>query len=294
MCRVLFLTLVSISAATLVTAQGISDVSRLKTLTVNGYRMAYFDVGTGPTVVLVHGALSDYRYWTPQMNSLSRQFRIIALSLRHYYPERWDGKGTEFSVKQHTADVVAFVSQLNTGLVHLVGHSRGGRVAFGVALARPDLIRKLVLMEPNLYSLAPPASPPGMDPRAARIKRTAARFEQGDIDGGLEVYLDDIEGAGFWRRITEDERQRFRDNAWTAVGEMTPPPAVACSDVAGLRVPVLLVGGQNSPRGLGRNMDETQKCLPSAQRVTIGDAGHAMSLVNPTAFDAALVKFLLE
>src|SRR5713101_8760100 len=63
----------------------------IKTLPANGYPMSYLERGDGPTVVLVHGALSDYRYWTPQISSLSSHFRLIAVSLRHYYPERWNG-----------------------------------------------------------------------------------------------------------------------------------------------------------------------------------------------------------
>jgi hypothetical protein len=37
--------------------------------------MAYYDRGLGPTVVLVHGSLSDYRYWMPQISSLSPHYR---------------------------------------------------------------------------------------------------------------------------------------------------------------------------------------------------------------------------
>jgi esterase len=72
----------------------------MKTLSANGYPMAFQERGVGPTVVLVHGTLQDYRYWDAQVSSLSPQFRVIAVSLRHYYPERWNGKGDDFSVKQ--------------------------------------------------------------------------------------------------------------------------------------------------------------------------------------------------
>src|SRR5262245_55376612 len=73
----------------------------IKTLAVNGYPMAYMERGAGPTVLLVHGALSDYRSWETQMSSLSSRLRVIAVSLRHYYPERWDGKSNDFSERQH-------------------------------------------------------------------------------------------------------------------------------------------------------------------------------------------------
>src|SRR5262245_55270778 len=95
----------------------------VKTLSVNGYPMAYVEQGSGPTVLLVHGAVSDFRTFAPQMSSLASKFRVIAVSLRHYYPERWNGQGDDFSERQHADDLVAFVERHGTGPVYLVAHS---------------------------------------------------------------------------------------------------------------------------------------------------------------------------
>ena len=100
----------------------------VKTLAVNGYEMAYVERGSGPPLVLVHGAGLDFRYWAGQMEPFSVKYRTIAVSLRHYYPEPWRGDG-EFSLNEHVADLIAFIKQLGAGSVHLVGHSRGATVA---------------------------------------------------------------------------------------------------------------------------------------------------------------------
>src|SRR2546428_5641394 len=63
----------------------------VKTLSANGYPVAYIERGSGPTVVLVHGALNDYRTWMSQMDPLSSRFRVVSISLRHHYPEPWKG-----------------------------------------------------------------------------------------------------------------------------------------------------------------------------------------------------------
>src|SRR5262249_45940079 len=119
----------------------------IKTIDVNGYPMAFLESGTGESVVLVHGAGGDYRSWARQVASPPRGFRLIAVSLRHYYPERWDGKGVTFSVRQHAEDLALFIEALGVGPVYLVAHSRRGSVAVRTTQARPALVKKLVLME---------------------------------------------------------------------------------------------------------------------------------------------------
>ena len=225
------------------------------------------------------------------MESPPRGFRLIAVSLRHYYPERWDGKGDTFSVKQHAEDLATFIQALGIGPVFLVGHSRGGPVVVRTVQARPALIKKLVLMEgafgPLLEKPASGDDGPGLSPIA---KATRARFDQGDIEGGLELWWDrDTPGA--WARLPEEQRQITRDNACTLIAGGSDNP-VTCADLAGLRMSVLLMQGEKTSRRLASIVDATNKCLPSAERATIPNAGHGMHLMNPAEFEKALVQFL--
>jgi pimeloyl-ACP methyl ester carboxylesterase len=82
----------------------------VKKTRVNGYDMAYVEAGQGEPVVLVHGSLCDYRYWTLQMPAFSAAFRTISVSLRHYYPERWEGRATIFT----SASTCRMSSRLST------------------------------------------------------------------------------------------------------------------------------------------------------------------------------------
>src|SRR6478672_10422242 len=114
---------------------------------VNGYHLAYIELGRGVPLVCVHGTLGDFRVWSPVMGPLSQRHRVISLSLRHFFPEHWDGVGTDYKIAQHVADVVGFIAAMGEGPVDLMGHSRGGHIAFRVAQQQPELLRRLVLAE---------------------------------------------------------------------------------------------------------------------------------------------------
>src|SRR6266576_5737763 len=147
----------------------------MQTLRVNGYDMAYLDIGQGPSLLCVHGSLCDFRIWSAVLGPLTRKHRVIAVSFRHFFPEHWDGVGDTYSIAQHTADVIAFIEKLDTGPVDLMGHSRGGHISFRVAQQRPDLLRRLILAEPGgeLDASLDPAATGGPS-RLAAIAAAAA------------------------------------------------------------------------------------------------------------------------
>ena len=198
----------------------------MQTLNVNGYDMAYLDVGQSagnrPPLVCVHGSLCDFRIWSSVLGPLTRKHRVIAPSLRHFFPDHWDGVGDTYSIAQHVDDVIGFIEKLDTGPVDLMGHSRGGHICFRVAQRRPDLLRKLILAEPGgeLDATLDPAYKPGPSPLAGTIAASAEVIAKGDIDGGLQIFMDALEGPGAWKRLPATPKQLLRDNATTLIGQM--------------------------------------------------------------------------
>jgi esterase len=262
------------------------------TQTINGYPLAYVTHGSGPTIVFVHGVLVDYRYGQRWLDTWSTDFRVIAISMRHFYPETWNGKGSDFTVRQHAKDLIAFIETMGAP-VYLVGWSYGGSAAFEAARARPDLVKKLVLVEggPDLRAALPGV--PGNADLIQRAAVTAKFFDAGDIDGGLKFAIDDIVGPGFWERLPEQNRQVLRDNAWTVVGIGREEIAkVTCAEFGSLKMPVLLVWGEVTTPRLRQIVQEQSKCLPQATVAMIPKAGHPSPSMNPPAFKEAVVTFL--
>jgi pimeloyl-ACP methyl ester carboxylesterase len=224
----------------------------MQTLRVNGYDMAYLEVGEtkqGPPLICVHGSLCDFRIWSVVLGPLTRKHRVIAVSLRHFFPDRWDGRGDSYSIAQHVADMIAFIEQLSERPVDLMGHSRGGHVSFRLAQRRPDLLRKLILAEPGgeLDATLDPAFEPGPSPLAARVAASVAKIAGGDVEDGLTMFFDAVEGQGAWARLPATPKQQLRDNAFTLIGQARDRrPPFSRPDAESIKTPTLFIGGANT------------------------------------------------
>jgi pimeloyl-ACP methyl ester carboxylesterase len=268
-----------------------------RTLRVNGYDMAYVESGAGVPLLLVHGTLCDYRYWTLQMEPLARDRRVIAVSLRHCYPERRDGSGDDFTIAQHAADVGAFIAALDAGPVHLLGHSRGGRVTFDVARHFPDRIRSLILADPGGTlddELTPPAgASTGQATPYAALQACAQLVKQGEIEQGLEKFVELVSGPGIWSRMPEPAKNMLRDNARTLIGQIAAPPEpFSRAAIEAVAAPTLVLVGERSPAFFHQIAAALLRHLRDGRRAIIERAGHAMSIENPAGFNAAVTDFL--
>ena len=259
--------------------------------------MAFVERGTGVPLLLVHGTLGDYRSWALQMEAFGAHYRTIAVSLRHCWPERWDGEGDDFTVQRHTEDVVAFIAALDAGPVHLIGHSRGGHIAFRVAQTFPDLVGKLVLVEPGGAldaSLEPPQAPKSLPIALGPLYAKAAeRIRRGEIDEGLAPTIDVIYGPGGWTKLPDQKKQQMRDNARTLLGQIREQRApFSRSDAEAIRAPTLLMAGKNSPESFHRILDGLESALKDVRRVVIPVASHGSNVDNPAIFNREALAFL--
>jgi pimeloyl-ACP methyl ester carboxylesterase len=267
----------------------------MQTHRVNGYDMSYLEVGAGPPLVCVHGTLGDFRTWSSVLGPLSRQRRVIAVSLRRFFPEHWDGNGGDYLMSQHVADVIGFIEKLDKGPVDLMGHSRGGHIAFRVAQARPELLRRLVLAEPGgeLDASLDPAAAPGPSPRASRIADCAAKVSGGDIDGALMTFVDMIDGDGAWARLPAVPKQQLRDNAYTLIGQVRENrQAFTRAEAESIRTPTLFIGGADTQGALPAVLRALAAHVPHSRTAMIPSAGHWMFEQAPQRFCEIVEGFL--
>nr|WP_294523426.1 alpha/beta hydrolase [uncultured Rhodopila sp.] len=265
---------------------------------VNGYDMAYLDIGSGETLVCIHGSLGDFRTWSPVLGPLSQRHRVIVPSLRRFFPEHWDGIGGGFTIAQHVADVIAFLEAVGGptgGRLNLLGHSRGGHIAFRVAQQRPDLLRRLVLAEPggDLDASLAPATGATLPAFRSHVAAAVETIAAGDIEAGVAKFVDAISGPGVWRSLPPTAQQPLRDNARTLLGQVNEQrPPFTRADAESIRVPTLFIGGEKTPGALPVVLRALAARVPGAKVEIIPNATHAMFEDDPVRFSEAVVEFL--
>ena len=259
------------------------------TIRHNGEPLDYVDVGRGPVLLLIHGSLCDLRYWRWQIPAFSDHFRVIAPSLRGYWPHAFAEPSSLFTVSQHAADMAYLLDEASAlEPVHLLGHSRGARVAMELALLLPERIASITLADPAL-----PSAPGESD--AQLYASVAEKLTAGDLEGALGDFVDSVNGADTWRRMTPWFKQMVKDNAGTLLSQSAEPEQTFdLARATVLTCPALLLGGELSPPRYAKAIDVLRNVLPQAEHDVIPKAAHGMNLGNAPAFNQRLLRFLTE
>ncbi len=259
----------------------------------SGVRMPYVTRGDGAPLLFVHGSLCDYRYWNGQMAVLAQRFRCVSVSLSHYWPADDLALQGAFNWWTHVAELAEFITAMDLGPVHLVGHSRGGCVAFHLARDYPHLVQSLTLADPG-GPLAVDGMPEAPLPAATEAlrARAAALIEAGEIDAGLELFVDSVSLPGIWRKSPAAFRTMAIDNAATLPMQFRDPlPAYTRAAAQAVTCPTLLIAGEKSPRMYRDNVEHLAAWMPRARTRTIAGASHGMNVTHAAEFNRVLEAF---
>lgn len=250
--------------------------------------------GTGPALVLVHGALGDLRQWDAMAAFLNGR-TVIALSRRFHWPNPAPSLDADYTVQSHCQDLLALLR--STGHpVDLAGHSYGALVVLAAALKEPGLVRSLALFEPPLGSLISPAPELEVEhaSRAAMLASLRARVASGEHELAAAALVDWVqEHAGGIASLPAQERKRLRDNAAT-IGPTyaAAPPAVDCMQLRTLAMPVLIVNGERTRPFYLRAAHAAAACIAQAETALVRNAGHMLIIEQPATVATLLRRFL--
>jgi 3-oxoadipate enol-lactonase len=248
--------------------------------------------GEGSPVLLIHEGICDSRMWESQWQTFPQVHRTIRCDLRGFGQTPLPAEPYS-----NARDVVELLDRLELGAAAVVGVSLGGRVALEVALARPDLVERLVLVGPGLPGHA----------WSETVRRYGeeedAAVARGDLEAAVEANLRMWVDGPNRRADQVDPRMRafvgemqrraleLQAPVWEVVQEELLVPDVGSRYVE-LRVPTLvLVGGEDVP-DIHEIADRLATGIPGARRVVIAGTAHVPSLERPEEFDRLVLAFL--
>ena len=272
-----------------------------KRCAVNGVELAWEEHGAGErALVLVHGFTGSRRDFAPRVPELAALGRTVLLDLRGHGASTNTGDAASYTLEQLADDLLAFLDATGLAGCDLLGHSLGGMVALRAALAAPERIASLILMDTA-------ARAPDLPVDRFRLARRVVE------EAGLEALLDVMRrvppeasgrsaadrrleaawGEGYWREWRVPNYRAMDPVAYGALGEALFGQAPLGERLAALRMPTLvLVGAEDE--GFLAAADELAARIPGARRVTIPGAAHQPQLEAPAAWLAAIRDFLRE
>jgi pimeloyl-ACP methyl ester carboxylesterase len=255
---------------------------------VREIEMAYDDVGSGATVVLLHGYPFNRSMWREQREALSANYRVITPDLR--------GHG-ETSVTPEIAtmnemarDVVALLDKLDIGRVTLGGLSMGGYVALAFCRRFPLRTRALILADTRSQA------------DVAEAKRNREEQALKILKEGMQAIADD-----FLKKVLTPATLNEKPETVERVREMIlkTDSQGAANALRGMAVrhdqtdfleeifaPTLIIVGSEDQVTPPADAELMKRQIRGSRLSTIEGAAHLSNLERPAEFNRALLDFL--
>lgn len=255
-------------------------------ISIEGVDTHYLEAGRGETLVLIHGggAGADAEgNWKDCIAEYARSFRVIAVDLPGFgRSARPDPKTFSYGQTQRNRHMIGFVEAVARGEpVHLVGNSMGGATALGLAIQRPDLLRKLVLMGAAGLDISNPdksarAALSSYDYTVEGMRRLVSvlagpHFEITDELVRYRHALTLVPGS---REVLQGIQEHMKTDGMTYPEEM----------IASVRTPTLVVGGKLDKIAVLERIYGYLRLMPNSWGFILPHVGHWVMMEAPAEF----------
>ncbi|MDQ8707191.1 alpha/beta hydrolase [Streptomyces sp. LHD-70] len=226
----------------------------------------YDEHGAGTPLVLLHGGLVDARFFAPNLDALAEKFHV-------YTPERRGHGHTPdvpgpITYQLMADDTIAFLEQVVAEPADLVGHSDGAFVAMLVAMQRPELVQRLVLISGG-FNKSGEAAP--------------------DTEWDVDAIFDFL--GPTYGEVSPDGIDHFRVVA-TKIGEMAAKePDLKASDLAAVSARTLVMFSDDDLVTM-RHVVEMYDAIPGAELAVVPGTSHFLTQEKPHLVNALVLDFL--
>ena len=254
---------------------------------VNGQRLFYEDTGDGvPPVAFSHGLFMDQTMFDPQVEAFSGRHRCIA------WDERGHGRTGDatapFTYWDSADDLAALLGSLGVERAVLAGMSQGGYLSLRAALAHPELVQGLILIDTQ----AGTENPELMPYYQSLLERWLTHGMDDELAATIEAIIlgQDYDDAERWKETWKQLRPDNVQQLFTTLAGRED----LLDRLPEIRVPALVIHGDHDA---SISVDRAQALadgLPDAELVLIDGAGHASNLTHPELVNPHIARFLEE
>lgn len=256
---------------------------------IKGLSIAYTKTGSGPPIVLLHGFTQDSRIWKLQIESLSKNFTVIA----------WDAPGaglsgdpTEKFTIDDWADCLAnLLDSIGIKKVHILGLSWGGLLAQEFYKRYPDRVISLILCDTTIGWTGALSDSVARELLAACIHNSFLPRQDFVLKYLPGMFSDSVPSA------IKNELSRIMSDTHP-VGFRLMATAVATADTRALlptiKTPTLLIWGESDKRSPLSAAYQMRDVIHGAKLEIISGAGHVSNMEKPIQFNKAVKDFCLS
>ncbi len=240
-------------------------------------KIYYEKTGSGPELVLIHGLGTDIRLWAPVVQRLKNDFTLLAFDMRG--SGKTDKPEEAYTIGQMADDATSFIEQICDKAVRVLGFSMGGIIAMELAIRRPELAEKLVLVStlPSWHGPFPPA------------EDTQSLFRRTDVSPELltEVF-ETIFGSVYRKKNSAKDYVDFRlsdDNPQPLHAYLNQLNAMEAyglnKNISSISVPTLIVAGNEDKVVPPQNSSWLKENIPGAKLKLFEGGGHMIPVEMP-------------
>ncbi len=257
-----------------------------KTATVYGAKIHYLEAGSGPTVILLHGLGGSSANWASNIGPLSQKYRVIVPDQIGF------GRSDKPMINYRVGTLVDFLNGLYKELkierASLVGNSLGGFTAAAFALAYPQKVDRIVLVDAAGF-----AFPKDVDTRAFNVLNPSTREGVKQILSLIfynkTMFVNDAVVDTFYaQKIATGDGYTIQQFIESIIrGE-----DVLDGKLGALKHPTLIIWGREdelTPLAMGERF---KKEIANSELFIIEKCGHVPQMEKASEFNAALMKFL--
>ena len=235
-------------------------------------------------VLALHCSLAHSGAWAGLAEALNGVTTTAIDLPGHGRAPDWDGASDIHGLATELA--AAWAERLGQGQpIDLMGHSFGGTVALRLAIERPDLVRSLTLFEPVYFVAAKLAGDPTYPPFDISHALIAERIAEGKSRLAVEEFLVDWGGGERFEDLPERMQAYILQRIPLVVAQNPvllddSPQLLAPGRLEGLRCPILMVEGSNSPPIISAIYRALAPRLPQLRRHVEPGAGHMVMITH--------------